>query len=137
MKNVFLSIGIVISLSPVSLNAGHSQTIHEEIDGLYYQEQSSLRSVIQKYVASIVPGIIVGANTGIFCSVFDHLMPPLWPLFWVGSYFHRTNLVNNISENYTKRHIPHDKVLMDCCALIASWITHYKMYEVVHGNPPF
>ena len=137
MKRNVLTI-VSLFLITNSLLAGYCQAIHHEIDSdLYYQEESSLHSTFQKYFSSVIPGLVVGANTGILCAVLDHTVPPLWPLFWLGSYALRTKMVNDISNNYQKRHVRHDKVLMELCAIISTWVSYYKIYEAVHGNPPF
>lgn len=136
-KNTILCFVLLTLINPISLKAGHCQAIHSEIEGLYYQEESSLHSTLQKYSSSIIPGFVVGVNMGMFCAVFDHLVPPLWPLFWLGSFGLRTKIINDISSSYEKNHHRHDKVLMELTALVFSWVSYYKMYDAVHGNPPF
>jgi len=136
IKKMLLVIYLIFGLAP-QMHASHCQVMHDEIEGLYYHEQTSLRSTIQKYLSSVIPGILVGANVGGFCAIFDHLFPPLWPIFWAGSYIQRTKLVNAISDDYKKRHVLHDKVLMELCSLVTTWIAHYKIYQAVHGRPPY
>jgi hypothetical protein len=134
-KNIlFLSIFLA---SPIFISAGHCQAVHQEIDAGDYQEQLSLHATIQKYFVSTIPGIIIGATTGMFCAFLDHIVHPLWPFFWIGSYYHRTHLTNSLCEDYTQHHVPHDRILLECCALISTWLTHYKVYESLNGNPPF
>lgn len=139
MKKNFLPILIFSFLiCSRSLSSEPCQLIHDEIDeGLYYQDESSLEATIQKYLSTFVPGLVVGANAGIMCAFFDHLVPPMWPLFWYGSCSVRTKMINDISNDYQKRHVRHDKLLMELCAFIASWLSYYKTYEAVHKKPPF
>lgn len=136
-KNVLLILSISLINSQL-LSSEPCQAIHHEIDsGIYYHEESSLHATLQKYSATIVPSIVVGANCGIFCALLDHLVPPLWPLFWLGSYGLRTKMVDQISENYNKNHVRHDKMLMELTTIITTWVSYYKMYHIIHVNPPF
>lgn len=136
MKNVALCVSLFFCLPPVALNAGHCQALHDEIDTDSH-DYCPLRSLLAKYTSSVIPGSVVGVTSGTLCAILEHLMPQAWPLFWLGSFVQREQLVHDISNNMKKRRVPHHKKIMWFSSLMATWISYYLVYQDIHGRPPF
>jgi len=139
-KNIF----ILICAAGFSfiLNAGHCSNIHNDSviyeDGaveisLTVQEKSSL---IDKYLRSIIPGLLVGGGIGAISGFFDRIAPDFWALTWFVSFWQRRNLVDDISVDMQRHNLPHHKSLMELSSFIATWLVWYKTFYDMHGCKP-
>lgn len=94
-------------------------------------------SLTEKYLNSLVPGILIGSSVGVATAFFDHIVPGLWPITWLISYEERLRFVNHISADMHNQNTSHSRSLMDLSSFVATWIAYYYSYIQMHGCPPF
>jgi hypothetical protein len=94
-------------------------------------------SLLDKYLRSIIPGLLVGGSIGAVSAYFDHIAPDFWVLNWFVSFWQRRSFVDDISNDMQRNSLPHHKSIMELSSLIASWLIHYETYRKVHGCAPY
>lgn len=127
----------------LNINGGHCNNIHD--DNVIYEDgavEISLTvhektSLVDKYLRSIVPGLLIGGSVGAVSAFFDHIARDFWVLNWFISFWQRRNLVDDISVDMQRHNLAHHKSIMELSSVIASWLVYYKAYEQMHGCPPF
>ena len=136
MKKIFFVIvSAAYLLNVFMLNAGHCSNIHD--DSVIYSDvavEISLNahektSLIDKYLRSIIPGVLVGGGIGALSAFFDHIAPDFWVLTWFVSFWQRRNLVDDISADMQRQNLAHHKSLMEFCSFVATWLVWYKTSE--------
>ena len=143
MNKLFFILFSVISLCNISVYASYCNHMHDdnEIYGesaieisLAMPEKSSL---LDKYLRSLVPGLLVGAGIGGVSAFFDHIAPDFWALTWFIAFWQRKSFVDDISLDMQRHNLPHHKAIMELSSVVASWLTYYKVYQEIHGCRPF